>query len=272
MPQDPTKDRADNVPPWPGERADERSAFAVPVDRLEQLIARASVLQHADGDGDQRLLSEQEVVAIGQEVGLSSEHVKRALAEYRADALAPPAPEDHPLVERVVGPAYARARRVVPGSADVVHRQLERLLVEQERLRPRRQRGTASVWEPNQSLGSRITRALDLEGRGYELSQLESLGISVAGADASSSLVTLTADMREARKEQLQGWGIAPPLTLIVLAATGVISAWLAGPLLIASLFAIPMGVRWSLDSRRRRNALLLEGVLDQLELRTRER
>jgi hypothetical protein len=270
MPQDPIKDPADNVHPWPGERAEDRSAFAVPVDRLEQLIARASVLQHADGHGDQRLLSEQEVLAIGQEVGLSAEHVKRALAEYRADALSPPAPEDHPLVERVIGPAFARARRVVPGSADAVHRQLERMLTEQERLRPRRQRGTASVWEPNQSLGSRITRALDLEGRGYELSQLESLDISVAAADTGSSLVTLTADMREARKDQLQGWGIAPPIVLIVLAATGVVSPWLAGPLLIAGLLAIPMGVRWNLDSRRRRNALLLEGVLDQLELRTR--
>ncbi|HMA99124.1 MAG TPA: hypothetical protein VKO38_06710, partial [Wenzhouxiangella sp.] len=258
MPQDRLKDSAANVHPWPSERAEDRSAFAVPVDRLEQLIARASVLQHAQGTGDRRLLSEQEVLAIGQEVGLSAEHVRRALAEFRADALSPPAPADHPLVERVVGPAYARARRVVPGGADVVHRQLERMLTEQERLRPRRQRGTSSVWEPNQSLGSRITRALDLEGRGYELSQLESLDISVAAADTGSSLVTLTADMREARKEKLQGWGIAPPIVLIVLAATGTISPWLAAPLLIAGLFLIPMGVRWNLDSRRRRNVLLL--------------
>ncbi len=266
---DPTDTRS-NVHPWPEQRGAEPPSFGVPVERLEKLIARASVLQHAAGDGEQRQLSEEEVLAIGQEVGLSAEHVRRALAEYRAETLSPPAPEDHPLIERLVGPAYARARRVVPGGADAVHRQLERLLTEQERLRPRRQRGTASVWEPDQSLGSKITRALDFEGRGYELSQLESLEIAVANADGHSSLVTLTADLREARKEQMHGWGIAAPIVLIVLTVTGVLSAWLSVPLLLASLVAIPMAVRWTLDSRRRRNALLLEGVLDQLELRTR--
>ncbi|MEE4297386.1 MAG: hypothetical protein V2J20_12315 [Wenzhouxiangella sp.] len=266
------QDPSGNVHPWPGPRADDRSAFAIPADQLEKLIARASVLEHAEGSGDARLLSEEEVISIGQEVGLSAEYVKRALAEYRAESLSPSAPDDHPLIRRIVGPAYARARRVVSGKPESVHRHLERLLTEQESLRARRQRGTLSVWEPNQSLGSKITRALDFEGRGYELSQLESLEISVAGADDHSSLVTLTADMRDARKEKLTNWASAPAIVLVILTWTGVISPWLGIPLLLASLLVIPVGVRWALDAMRRRNVLLLEGVLDQLEFRTRSR
>lgn len=272
MPEYSDQKPAGNVHPWPGQQADERSAFAIPADQLEKLIARASVLEHAEGFGDQRLLNEDEVISIGEEVGLSAECVKRALAEYRAESLSPAPPEDHPLVKRIVGPAYARARRVVPGKAESVHRHLERLLTEQESLRARRKRGTLSVWEPNQSLGSKINRALDFEGRGYELSQLESLEISVAAADDHSSLVTLTADMRDARKEKLTSWASAPAIILVILTWTGVISPWLGIPLLLASLLVIPVGVRWALHSMRRRNVLLLEGVIDQLEIRTRSR
>jgi hypothetical protein len=272
MPENTDQQASGNVHPWPGHRTDDRSAFAIPADQLEKLIARASVLEHAEGFGDKRLLSEEEVISIGQEVGLSAEYVKRALAEYRAESLSPAAPDDHPLVKRIVGPAYARVRRVVPGKAESVHRHLERLLTEQESLRARRQRGTSSVWEPNQSLGSKIMRALDFEGRGYELSKLESLQIAVAAADEHSSLVTMTTDMRNARRDYLAGWTSAPMIILIMFTWVGLISPWVGTLLLLTSLLLVTVGVRWALDSMRRRNVLLLEGVIDQLELRTRSR
>lgn len=248
----------------------ESDAFGVPAEQLERIIARASVLQHAAGDSDQRRLSETEIIGIGEEVGLSPDHVRRALAEYRADSLSPPAPEDHPLLNRLSGPAFARARRVVPGTAEQVGARIDRMMREQERLRPVRQRGSFSVWEPDSSLGSKITRALDLEGRGYELSQLESLDIAVAPADEHSSLVTLSADLRKARNDQLQGWGMWAPFVLLILTLTGVLSPWLSIPALLAGVVAVPLGIRWWLEGRRRRTVLLLEGVLDQVEMRAR--
>lgn len=248
----------------------EANAFGVPAEQLERIIARASVLQHAAGDSEQRRLSEDEILGIGEEVGLSPEHVRRALAEFRADSLAPPAPEDHALLSRLSGPAFARARRVVAGTADQVSTQVERMMREQERMRPVRQRGSFSVWEPDSSLGSKITRALDLEGRGYELSQLESLDIAVAPADEHSSLVTLSADLRKARNDQLQGWGLWAPFVLLILTFAGVLSPWLSIPVLLAGLVAVPIAVRWWLEGRRRRTVLLLEGLLDQVEMRAR--
>jgi hypothetical protein len=245
-------------------------AFDIPADQLERIIARASVLQHAAGEGEQRRLNEGEILSIGQEVGLSSEHVRRALSEYRAEALSPPEPDDNPVLKRLVGPAFARVRRVVPGSADRLSREIDRMMREQERLRPVRQRGNFSVWEPDQSLGSKITRALDFEGRGYELSELKSLEIAVAAADEESSLVTLSTDLSKGRNEQLQGWGLWAPFVVLILTLTGVLSPWLGVPVLLAGIIAVPAGVRWWLDNRRRRTMLLLEGVLDQVEMRAR--
>ncbi|MCA1778846.1 MAG: hypothetical protein LC637_05560 [Xanthomonadaceae bacterium] len=132
--------------------------FDVPVDQLERIIARASVLQHAAGDVDGRTLSEPEILAIGQEVRLDPEYVRQALAEYRADSLLPPAPAEHPLLARVLGPAHARIRRVMRGQPSEIHRDFERRLRSDERMRPVRLRASESVWEPDTSWTSKIHR------------------------------------------------------------------------------------------------------------------
>jgi hypothetical protein len=247
-------------------------AFDVPAEQLERVIARASVLQHAAGDSEQRRLSEEEVISIGREVGLSAEHVRRALAEYRADALVPPAPEEHPLLTRLLGPAYARARRVMRGDPQALHREFEQRLRSDERMRPVRLRGTESVWEPDSSWTSKLTRALDLEGRGYELAQLKSINIVTAPASPDESLVTLTADLSEERKEQLNGWSMALFfISLFVLVPFFFSKAWLwllFAPALAGGIIVAGWIVHTSMNSKRRRAALLLEGLLDQLELR----
>ncbi len=259
----------ENIHPLHGQQEDQ--PFAVPAEQLERIIARASVFQHAAGDGEQRRLSEEEVVSIGQEVGLEPEYVRRALAEYRADSLVPPAPSEHPLVTRLLGPGYARARRVMRGNAADIHRRFERHLKLDERMRPVRLRSTESVWEPDTSWTSKLTRALDFEGRGYELSQLKSISIVTAPASDQESLVTLTADLAEERKEQLSGWFIGLVfVTAFVLLPFFLSKAWLwllLGPALVAGIGMAIWSIHTSLKRKRKRAALLLEGLLDQLEI-----
>lgn len=259
----------DNIHSLHGQSTSE--AYDVPAEQLERIIARASVLQHAAGDSEQRRLSEAEILSIGQEVGLSSEHVRRALAEYRADSLVPPAPEEHPLLTRLLGPAHARARRIMRGDAHEIHREFERRMRSDERMRPVRIRGTESVWEPDTSWTSKLTRALDLEGRGYELAQLKSVNIVTAPASVHETMVTLTADLSEERKEQLNGWGMALFfISLFVIVPFFVSKAWLwllLGPALIIGIVGAAWIIHTSMNSKRRRAALLLEGLLDQLEI-----
>lgn len=250
-----------------------QSGAAIPVEQLERIIARASHLQHAAGDGAQRRIPEEDVINIGEEVGLSPEYVRRALSEYRTDALLPPPPDEHPLLTRLLGPSFTRVRRVIEGDASEVHRAFEYRLEQRESMRPVRRRGTESVWEPNKGIASSIERALDLEGRGYELSQLKSLDVVATPTDDAQCLVTLTADLAEARKEHLSNWSLVLlPLIILTLQAflTGSLWLLLLVPLMFAGLGGVAYGVQWSMRSKRRRAALLLEGMLDQLELTAR--
>ncbi|NBD94955.1 MAG: hypothetical protein GVY11_00560 [Gammaproteobacteria bacterium] len=257
----------DNIYPLHDD-ADPR-AFDIPAEELERIIARASVFQNAAGDGERRHLSEGEVISIGREVGLSQEAVRRALAEYRADALVPPAPEGHPLVASVFGPSFARARRVVRGNARELHREFERRLRGEEQMRPVRMRGTESVWEPDSSWISKLTRAFNVEGRSYELAQLKSISIVTAPASTKETLVTLTADLGNERKEQITGWSIGlAGLLVFVLAPIALfkVSAWLLLPATLGGVALAGWFIKSSLAGKRRRAALLLEGLLDPLD------
>lgn len=268
------KDQSSSVHPF--RAASREESFDVPADQLERIIARASVFQNALGDGERRQLSEVEVVSIGEEVGLSPEHVRKALAEWRADSLAPAEPEDDPLATRLAGPAHVRVRRIIAGHAGDVHRRFERHLREAEHMRAVRMQAHESLWEPNDGLASKISRgisrALDFEGRSYELSELKSLSIVTAPIDDDSTMVTLTADLSKERSEILSGWG----WTLAVMAVVGLAmvviqGAWWAWMLLLgAGIGAIvaPFLSTRSFKTIRRRTALLLEGLLDQFEQR----
>jgi hypothetical protein len=248
------------------------NAYDIPAEQLERIIARASVIQNALGDGDARLLTEAEVISIGQEVGLSAEHVRRALAEYRADSLVPPEPEEHPLIARLLGPGHARARRVISGDPTELHRRFEHHMITRERMRSVRLRGTESVWEPDTSWSGKLGRALDFNGQGHEVAKLNAVSIVTAPASSTEAMVTLTADVREERKEQLMGWSVGLVMVAVfVLVPYFTKTPWLwllLGPVLLAATAGAVWAVRSAIDAKRQRIALLLEGLLDQLEFR----
>ncbi|NEZ04470.1 hypothetical protein G4Y73_09955 [Wenzhouxiangella sp. XN201] len=251
-------------------------AFEVPADQLERIIARAAVFQNASGEGEQRRLSEEEVISIGEEVGLSPGHVRRALAEWRADTLAPPAPEDDPIATRLVGPAHVRVRRVIEGEAAAVHRRFERHLRETEHMRPIRMRANESFWEPIDGLATTLRKGLswmlDEEGRNDALSEVQSLSIVTAPAGDDQTMVTLSADQSEDRSKLLQGWGWSLASLLVVAVVLGwTESTWLGallfGAAVVGAVLA-PFMMSRNFRATRRRTALLLEGLLDQLEYR----
>src|SRR4051794_39681919 len=82
---------------------------------LDRVLARAAELQSsfadaADGSG---MLSEEQIVELGKEAGLSPEHLRQAMAEERTRG-APP--EERGISAMIFGPAHVGASRVVPGS------------------------------------------------------------------------------------------------------------------------------------------------------------
>src|SRR3954470_6641797 len=82
---------------------------------LERVLARAAELQGASAIPESSdLISESQLIDIGNEVGLSPATLNQALAEERTRVNVP---EERGLVAQVAGAGYATATRTVPGTA-----------------------------------------------------------------------------------------------------------------------------------------------------------
>jgi hypothetical protein len=164
-----------------------------------------------------------------------------------------------------------RASRAVPGDRKEVQRRVEEHFRSRESLQSVRRRAGRSLWEPAGSLVSKMQRTLDVGGRGYELAEARTVELAVAGLEEGWSLVTLTVDLRNVRTEHGVGWsagsaGGAVGATIVAVAAVGV-------PLIVAlpAVAALAVGTsaaggRWTLERKRERMELVLEGLLDRLE------
>lgn len=249
----------------------------VPSSELERVIHRAVQLQHGaagEGDGGEagaEALSESEVLRIGREVGLEPRHVRRALAEVRAEALLPEAPDDEGLPRRLLGDAFVRASRAIPGEPDEVQERTEEHFRERESLQSVRRRAGRSLWEPAGSLVSKMQRALDVGGHGYELAEGRRVELSVAGLEDGWSLVTLTVDLRNVRSEHGIGWisglaGAGSGAGVVAVLVLGVPALVAVPALAAAAVGGTSAATRWTLQKKRRRLELVLEGLLDRLE------
>lgn len=242
---------------------------------LERVIRRASDLQFLAGTVEgESALDEAELVRIGEEVGLEPRYVRQALAEIHADSLVPALPPESPVPARLWGSGLVRASRVVPGDRADVASQLEGHLADRELLRRVRHQPGRSLWEPAGGLLSTMKRAMDVGGHGYELAKARSVELAIESLEPGWSLVTITADLRNARTETAVGWHVGG----LAVGISAAVTFGLAGLSELAVLFgsgltgAAGLGAAtWATSrhyaKRRERTRLVLEGLLDRLEL-----
>src|SRR4051812_46449460 len=85
---------------------------------LERVLARAAELQSQTGDDTDApdALTEQQIVELGKEVGLSASYLRQALAEEQA-RIDSPAGGASGVATRLFGGTRVAVQRVVPGSA-----------------------------------------------------------------------------------------------------------------------------------------------------------
>src|SRR3954468_6811020 len=96
----------------------ERSKSPVTRGALERVLARAAELQTATGDDtDTDALTEEQVLELGREVGLSPEHNRQALAEEGV-RVEHPADAGGGLTQRLFGGTRVSTQRAVRGSAE----------------------------------------------------------------------------------------------------------------------------------------------------------
>jgi hypothetical protein len=239
-------------------------------EQLERIIHRAAELQFARGEAYDTLDVE-EVQRIAEEVGLEGRYVRQALAEIRADELAPSRPEDRSFATRVWGEAAILESRVVPGTPEEVLEKLRTYLNDRECLRCVRDRPGHQVWEPASDLMSQIQRGLDFSGRGYELARTKTLTIYSQQLEEGRTLVSVIADISNTRAGYAAGWygslgvfGLGSALGAVLgegAAALIVFPSVTAGIAAVGTLGTVKMLAR-----RRGRIELAVQGLLDRLE------
>src|ERR1051326_7236044 len=82
---------------------------------LERILARASELQAAGSGDAPEEFTEEQLLDLGKEVGLSPQHLRQALAEERTRSNLPA--DEAGFAAALLGPSRVTASRTVPGKA-----------------------------------------------------------------------------------------------------------------------------------------------------------
>jgi hypothetical protein len=222
--------------------ADEKSQLPAPtspprppLDRqaLERVLARAAELQGAGAlpeAGD--LISESQLLEIGNEVGLSPAMLNQALAEERTRVNVP---EERGLVAQIAGAGFATATRTVPGTARDVLATIDTWMQRDECLQVQRRFADRITWEPQRGLFGKLRRTVNVSGRGYYLVDAGQVSATVLPVDASRVVVRLDADIHTSRARRV---GIGGFVTAIGAMVSGVLGLGLVVahlPILIAA-------------------------------------
>ncbi len=268
----------------------------MPLDRAaaERVLARAAELQASAADaGDERGLSDAELLDAAREAGLSPEHVRAALAEERLRASAPRAAlaerERAPagvaarrdLATRLAGPEHAAAQRVVAGAPGAALDALGGWLERGEGMRPARRAADAAggavygAWEARTDVVGQLARGLRLAGGTPGLRGARGVRAVALPAEAGRTLLRLELDLGGARGGRLAVGGVAAGGG--VLAGGGLLGAGVVAHAMIAvvaPLAALPVlaggAAAWAIARGHRglvaRGGGALETVLDRVE------
>ena len=264
QPPDPSTPSPSNLP---ARRSLDRTA-------LDRVLARAGELQIQSGDpGDGTAeLTEEQLVELGREVGLSPQHLRQAIAEERTRVAVP---DEGGVVASWFGPASVSASRTVRGTSERVLAATDRWMQREECLQVKRRFSDRITWEASRDFLGRIKRGFNLGGRGYALTRADEVGGTVVAVDDGRVLVRLDATLQTSRSRVATWTGIA--VGGVVASAVGVVAlaAFMGGSLLVAGLTGSvwtlaggAAGIGLSRAHRRQlaRMQLALEQILDQLE------
>src|SRR6476646_3408226 len=207
---------SDEKPPVPVPTAGKQTLL----DRqaLERVLARAAELQGAGSmpeSGD--LISESQLLDIGNEVGVTPATINQALAEERTRITVP---EERGLVAQVAGAGFATATRTVPGSPRDILATIDAWMLRDECLQVQRRFADRITWEPQRGLFGKLRRTVNVSGRGFYLMDAAQVSATVMPVDACRVVVRRDADLHPSRARRV---GVGGVLGAVGLAASGVI-------------------------------------------------
>jgi hypothetical protein len=244
----------------------DRSKAVVTRGALERVLARAAELQGSSGDETETAdsLTEAQILELGKEVGLSSEHIRQALAEERARI--EPVTSGSGVAYRLFGANRVAAQRVVRGTPAKLLSTLDRWMEREEWLRVVRERPDRRVWEPRGGILGGLRRLFG--ARGAALSRANDIAATVVPVDDQSSLVRLEADFTVLRNTMASQTAFGTVFGAA--ASTAFVFMGFVLPVVVAPVVVVS-GVAYANSRRIQQQAvtraqLTLEQVLDRLE------
>lgn len=255
--------------------ADPPGGSLAPLDRaaLERVLARATELQARLADAPEEL-TEKQLLELGNEVGISVEHMRQAIAEERTRVVVP---EETGVVGSWFGSTVAAASRVVPGTPAEVLAQVDSWMQRQELLRVRRRIGDRLTWEARRDFVGSMQASLNLGGRPYALTPASEVGATAVPVDAKRVLLSLDADFAPSRKRNV-GWagataglGVTSGASVVALASMSAEPGALVIGAIVGSIWTALAGLGATAIARAHRRKvvrgqLALEQILDRLE------
>jgi hypothetical protein len=250
---------SDNLPTPPGGSG--LPATRLSNQELEAVIRRAVELQTADGGG-QEGIAEAEVLRIGQELGLAPQHVRRAIAEVRAQPV-----REGGFLGAFMGAARIRAVRTLRRPAVEVGMFLEKYLLECEYMVVQRRFPDRTRYVRASGVAAAVGRAAARFGQRHASLRFDQMDVGVAADDVETCVVEVSVDLGGQRA------GFAAGGTLGGLGAGGAVGTVLAIAVAPpAALVGLPIlagmvwGMRAAYHGVARRAQDDLEAFLDRLE------
>jgi len=252
------------VPVAPSGNALDRAA-------VERVLARAAQLQNLSISAEDApdLLSDDQVIAAGAEVGLSVMHLRQAIAEERTRV---GIPTERGLRAQVAGAGWASASRTVAGTPASALEALNATLTREESLAIKRRYAERWTWEPRRDFWAMFRR---IGGWRFDLQHASEIAATVIALDDQRVTVRLDADVSQTRNERLeQGAGVAVGGVVSggVVAGLGTIAHIAIAAIVPVAAIPVAAGLIGGLALARRhrltveRTQLALEQVLDRLE------
>lgn len=238
------------------------------VDRaaLERILQRAAELQASEHDVGEGLTPE-EVVKLGDEVGIPGRYLRQAMLEEQSRL---PGRAAQGVADRLMGPDDVGAARVVRGDADAAELALLEWMSKNELLNIQRQQPGRISWERMTGMQAAMRRGIStFEGARarFMLARADVVRATITPLEAGFCHVALTAGLGSARRGFLGG---AATLGAAGVLGSGVLTA-LSAVWFVALLPVVGgAGLAWLVTRSYRpiadRTQLGLERALDYVE------
>jgi hypothetical protein len=241
---------------------------------FEVVIRRAAELSMREGESEEQL-SEEEVLRIGSELGLSARHVQQALYEL-------PELESEPsALSGYYGPSVVVSSRLIPGDADLTIHRLEDYLATREYLQLVRRKQGRLIFQPAEDTISLLARGLLRPSSRFQLARSRKVVLTARPLEEGRSHVQIATDMGDQRRSAMRTGVIAGSFCGLATGLTGAAAiAFTMDPGIATAAAAIAsvaggtagglwIGIKASASGFRKRLAVArqeLDGLLDRAE------